>query len=353
MNPERKPRIWFNKAFSSVFHVLGLLRAPHSPLKAELICSHTEKDFLGFEGADECYLEPGIVKEASYIEWCLNFCKDRQIDIFIPGKHMASVSSQQGRFAQIGTRILTAAKPEVIRLLDDKAAFYEKSHLAGFRVPAFIKVNNLPDFEHARRKLAQEGLPVCLKPNRSTGGNGFRILDDTKTGWEHCATGDSTRISPAVCRSLLPSDQPFRPLLLMEYLPGPEYSIDCLAHQGRLLRAVIRKKPQRPGGCQWLETSSPLFEMARELTTQYHLTFLFNIQLRQARDTTPALLEINPRMSGGIHMAALSGLNLPAWGILLALNSCREQDIPLPKEGVSVHQPRTALRSTKVASEAP
>jgi biotin carboxylase len=318
-----------------------------------LICSHTEKDFLGFEGADESYLEPGITDEASYIKWCLNFCKDRQIDIFIPGKHLASLSSQQGRFAGIGTRILTGANPEVIRLLDDKAAFYENSRLAGFRVPAFIKATNLPEFEQARQKLAQEGFPVCLKPNRSAGGTGFRILDDTKTSWEHWAAGDFTRISPAACRSLLPPDQPFRPLLLMEYLPGPEYSIDCLAHQGRLLRAVIRKKPQRPGGAQWLENSPSLLEVAGKLTRQYQLTFLFNIQLRQAQDTTPALLEINPRMSGGIHMAALSGLNLPAWGILLALNCCREQDIPLPVGGVSVHQPCTALRGMKVAREAP
>lgn len=353
MKVTERRRVWFNKTFSSVFNVLGLLRDPHSPLKTELICSHTEKDFLGFEGADECYLEPGIMNQASYIEWCLNFCKDRQVDIFIPGKHLASVSSQSGRFAEIGTRILTAANPEIIRLLHDKASFYENSRLAGFRVPAFLKVNNLPDFEQARQKLAQEGLTVCLKPNWSTGGNGFRILDDTKTGWERWAAGDSIRISTAVCKSLLPSDQPFRPLLLMEYLPGPEYSIDCLAHQGRLLRAVIRKKPQRPGGVQWLEISSPLLEMARKLTAQYHLNFLFNIQLRQARDTSPALLEINPRMSGGIHMAALSGLNLPAWGILLALNSCREQDIPLPEGGVAVHQPCTALRSMKAASGTP
>lgn len=353
MRVPAKQRLWFNKNFSSVFNVLGLLRAPHSPLRAELICSHTEKDFLGFEGADECYLEPGIRDEASYIEWCLNFCKDRQIDIFIPAKHLASVSSQQARFFENGTRILTAANPEVIRLLDDKAAFYEHARLAGFRVPAFLKINNLPDFELAQQKLAQEGLPLCLKPNRSSGGTGFRILDDAKAGWEPWAAGDSMRISSAAYRSLLPPSQPFQPLLLMEYLPGPEYSIDCLAHQGRLLRAVIRKKPQRPGGVQWLETSPSLLEIARRLTDQYQLTFLFNIQLRQARDATPALLEINPRMSGGIHMAALSGLNLPAWAILLALNSCREQDIPLPVGGVSVHQACTALRSMKVASKAP
>ena len=39
-----------------------------------------------------------------------------------------------------------------------------------------------------------------------------------------------------------------RPFLAMEYLAGDERSIDCLAHQGRLVRAVVRRKPANAHG---------------------------------------------------------------------------------------------------------
>jgi hypothetical protein len=50
----------------------------------------------------------------------------------------------------------------------------------------------------------------------------------------------------------------------------------------------------------------------------------------------PRLLEINPRMAGGISYSFLSGVVLPYWAIRLALGTAEPGDIPAPKTGLLV-----------------
>lgn len=353
MKSQARPRVWFNKTFSSIFNVLGLLRSSSSPLGVHLICSHTETDFLGFENADECSVEPKVWEEDLYLEWCLKFARENRVEIFVPGKHVAAVVKHGRLFDEGGTKVLAAADADQLGLLDDKAAFYESARSSGLRVPDFEKVDDLPGFERAQERLSRAGLKVCFKPNRSAGGVGFRVIDDSRNDFDNLLAGDATRISSGFCRSLLPVDKRFRDLLVMEYLPGPEYSIDCLAQHGRLLRAVVRRKPHRSGGAQLLEDAPDLWEIARRLAHQHALHFAFNIQIRMAGDSAPALLEINPRFSGGIHLAAFSGLNLPGWGLLLALDSSREHELPVPQTGIRVHQHHGAFPCTKSVVELP
>ncbi len=342
-----KPRVWFNKTFSSIFNVFGLLRSPSSPVAAQLISSHTETDFLGFENADECHVEPKIWQEDDYLEWSLNFARTQRVDVFVPGKHMVAVAKRRHLFEEAGVKVLIAAEADHLDLFDDKAAFYRSARSSGHRVPDFDKVDDLSGFELARHRLSQAGLTVCFKPNRSAGGVGFRIIDDSSEDLANLLSGDVVRISPALCRSMLPADKPFRDLLVMEYLPGYEYSLDCLAQKGRLLRAVARRKPRRSAGTQLLESSPQLLEVAEQLTSKHALDFAFNIQIRLSHDAAPALLEINPRFSGGVHLTSFSGLNLPAWALLLALDPSREHELPVPQSGIRVHQHHGAVSCTK------
>jgi hypothetical protein len=55
------------------------------------------------------------------------------------------------------------------------------------------------------------------------------------------------------------------------------------------------------------------------------------------------LLEINPRMSGGIPYACHSGLNFPYWALKMALGECTPDDIPHPKTGIQVAQVMTGV----------
>jgi hypothetical protein len=123
--------------------------------------------------------------------------------------------------------------------------------------------------------------------------------------------------------------------MVMRYLEGNERSVDCLADHGKLLRHVIRRKSGLPGGAQILEEHTEISAMAKRLTSLFRLNGLYNIQFRESGGI-PYLLEINPRMSGGIHYTTPSGLNLPYWGVSHALGLCAEEEIPFPCPGARV-----------------
>lgn len=99
-------------------------------------------------------------------------------------------------------------------------------------------------------------------------------------------------------------------MLLMEYLSGPEYSVDCVGDNGRLICAVPRKKHLSVGHGQTVVMDPVILEATRKLASDYKLNGNFNVQFRDEKNK-PRLLEINPRMSGGIAMACLAGPNLP------------------------------------------
>lgn len=330
-------RVWFNKSFSSIYNVIRLLRRADAPGAFHVVCTHTNAEFVGFQPSDESEVEPTGLSEETYVEYCLAFCAQRGIEVFVPGKSRLAIAEARAAFEERGIRVLLTAEPAAMRLFEDKAAFYAGLDPAVAAAPRSIKVNTADEFLAACEVLRAEGHKVCIKPSSSTGGLGFRILDDHRTELRNLFSGETTRLTTALAAQILAQEERFRDLLVMEYLDGAEYSIDCLAAKGRLIRAIPRRKPVRLGGTQLLEDNAELIAIAERLTSASRLDSIYNIQIRYAGGV-PKLLEINARMSGGVYFACLSGVNLPAWAIALASGDASESDIPQPRFGLAVHQ---------------
>jgi len=88
---------------------------------------------------------------------------------------------------------------------------------------------------------------------------------------------------------------------------------------------------------QTLEHDPRALEIARRVTARYGLTGVYNVQTKDAGGE-PYILEINPRASGGIHVAMTSGLNFPLWAARLALGLAAPSDVPTPATGLRVSQ---------------
>lgn len=330
-------RVWFNKSFSSVYNIIRLLVAARQPHQFHVLCSHTNREFVGFEPSPECELEPRGLGNDAYVTFCLEFCAKRNVRVFAPGRSRIEIAERRLEFEANGVRLLVPAMPDVLRLFEDKARFYSSLDPSVANAPRSISVSNADEFTTAVRVLRAEGYQVCIKPSRSTGGLGFRILDDSRTDLRNLFGGEVIRISTALVARILEQEPQFRELLVMEYLAGAEYSVDCLSQRGRLLCAVSRRKPVQLGGTQFLEDRPELSALAARITAAYSLDGVFNVQIRYAGNV-PKLLEINARMSGGIYFACLSGVNFPAWALALAAETASPDDIPHPQLGVAVHQ---------------
>lgn len=339
---EELMKIWFNRWFTTVSHYMTMIRNNYDQREFIIYGTHPNKDALYLQNCDFAYVEPDISGEA-YIDFCLQFCKEHGIEIFIPRKENVLISKNLTKFQQIGVKVLVCEDHDLMELMDNKAAIYhsimdkqqvEQSLVA---IPEFYVVHNIDEFKEAYEKLKSKGLKICFKPVIGEGAQGFRVIKEGNDSIEDLFGGVSARISYTTACEILSQKSSFPPLMVLEYLEGAEYSIDCLAYDGTLSAMIPRKKGS--GRVRELENNAELIQIAKSIYENYPLPYVFNIQVKYSNGI-PKLLEINPRMSGGLHISCLSGINFPYLAVKLLLG-----------EKIEEIQPQFGIRASYIEKE--
>lgn len=331
-------RIWFNKTFSSVGAAIRLIRQADEAggvAHYRIVCSSTNPHAPAFMAAHESAVEPSGLKGEAYIAWCLDFCRTQSIGIFIPGKEASLVSAAREQFEAQGTRVLCAASQDMLHLLHDKARFYQTVDAALTPPAAFRVVETAEEFDAAYSALRKDHAQLCIKPSVSVYGLGFSVLDEKRSSAQLLLEGVQYHIGLDDLRRGFASMGRFRPMLVMEYLHGHEFSVDCVGDNGRLVCAVPRKKSLLVGQGQSIDMRDDILESTRQLTAAYGLNGVFNVQFREGQNGL-GLLEINPRMSGGIAMACLAGPNLPYLALAGFDRGFDSLPIPAIRSGIRV-----------------
>ncbi len=343
-----KKRIWFNNWFNTAYHIINLIKQ-NNEIEFEVFATNRNPNSVIFKACDYYEIEK-IIPEEEYVDFCLDFCKKNKIDIFAPRTNMVTINQSSEKFEEIGVKLLTCCDSQNTRILSDKALFYDyisqstdlTSHprhmLNGkrlFNIPKYYVVDNVHDFEKACKNIINEGFKACFKPVHSEGGAGFRIIDETAGSIDSLYSFSSLRITMDDVLKRLSQKESFKSLMVMEFIDGYEYSIDCLALDRKLLSAVPRKKLD--GRARLLEDSPELTYIASELTRTFNLSYAFNVQIRYDGDC-PKILEINPRMSGGVWISCLSGVNIPFLAVKLLLDKNPDTVIPRPKLDILASQ---------------
>lgn len=329
-----KKRIWFNHWFNTAYHIVNLLKQGHEE-EFEIYGTNRNPYSAVLTACDYSGIEESM-SEGEYIDFCLDFCKRNGIDVFVPRSNLKAIVKNSGKFSDLGVKLLVCCNSNTMNILSDKAGFYE--HLRGnphFHIPEYRIVNNFTDFGKAYEELKDMGYRVCFKPVFSEGAAGFRVIDEGAGSIENLLSVISHKVTFRDAMNILSRKERFNDLMVMEYIGGYEYSIDCLAFNGKLLSAVPRKKVD--GRVRLLEESKEFTALAEEMTRIFHLSFVFNIQVRMDGDC-PKILELNPRMSGGIWISCLSEINFPYLAVKLLLEGDSHIDLPLPKYNIMVTQ---------------
>ncbi|MBC7455920.1 MAG: ATP-grasp domain-containing protein [Massilia sp.] len=334
-------RVWFNRTFSSVYSAIGLIREADLDGRFHLIYSNANVHATAARVAHEFHLEPTGLESAAYIDWCVQFCREHRVDIFVPGKESTALAGCHARFAAHGTRVLSAAAPEALQLIHDKARFYAETVLPGAPVAQFRVFETLAQFDAAYAELRAQHAQLCVKPSRSVFGLGFSVLDEQRSSAALLIAGVQYHIGLDDMRRGLGELGECRTMLLMEYLDGHEYSVDCVGDHGRLVCAIARKKPQQAGRGQLIDMREDILDATAQLTRDYGLNGVFNVQFREGAGKL-RLLEINPRMSGGIGMACVAGPNLPYIALRGFADGFEQVDIAPVRNGIRVTELNTA-----------
>ena len=328
-------RVWYNRTFSSVYAAIKLIREADSEGRYTIVHSNPNRHAPAARLAHEFHLEPTGLKGDAYIDWCLGFCREHRIDVFVPGREATTLAAEHARFADVGTRVLSAAPPAQLKRIHDKADFYAATVLPDAPVAAFRPFETLEQFDAAYAELRPQFKKLCVKPAHGIYGLGFAIVDEERSSAALLIKGVEYHIGYQDLRRGLAEMDTFPTMLLMEFLDGPEYSVDCVGDHGRLVSAVVRRKLPQAGGGQLIDMRQDILDATARLCADYQLNGVFNAQFREGGGR-PRLLEINPRMSGGIGMACLAGPNLPYIALRGFADGYDGLEIPAPRHGMRV-----------------
>lgn len=289
-----------------------------------IIGTDTNPDSAGLFMADKSYIVPHG-KSYDFIPKMLEIATAEKIDAIQPlaTDELPAFAENIYLFEKIGTKVLVS-KPSALEIANNKGKLYSFLEASGIPAPKSLMVTQQPEFEKAVYEIGYPDLPVCVKPQVSKGGRGFRILKEDINKLETLLNSkpDSTLITLGDMLSILDGNNRFPELVVMEHLPGDEYSVDLLAKDGEPLIVVPRKRDSIKLGISFvgtIEKNDEVINMATAISRALGLDYNINLQLKYSADGIPKIIEINPRVSGTIVLCTGGGVNMPYFGVKLAL----------------------------------
>lgn len=328
--------VYFNQWFSSITNVIEDLKNKHEN-SIKIIASsrnenHAYKDVVDVflhETWEE--VESSEVSMKNYVDFILDICKEYKVDYFFVKKNAKYIMKRSNEFFNNGT-FLISEDYDTLSFMDYKSNVYDT-----------LMETDLEQYVPRYWTFEDEGLAytllqgnkgkndLCLKLNKDEGGASFRSIIDTKPDFNSLYKFRVNTITSdeAIDLIMREPDKVSR-LLFMQLLDSPEISIDCYNSKNGFI-ALCRKK--EGGRKQVIYYNEELSKLCEKFGKVLKLRFPFNVQFRVAhgQDSNKIenlrLLEINPRMSGGLYYEVFNGMNIAEACLLDMMNRSDEYSI--------------------------
>lgn len=297
--------IWFNRTFGTMYHIINDLKRDDFFISSKFFGTHPNLQSFFLQACDNIEKEP-LLNDEEFINYSVDFCKRNCIDLLVPGEFSSSLISKNiSQFEKSGVKIAISYRKEFADILASKAKIYEfLRDVIPENIPTFYKVETALEFQNAYQKLFNPLELVCFKPDHGIGGLGFRIIDQNINQIQNLFGYPSSRAPYDYFLKILKSEEGFKPIIMMNYLPGIELSVDCLANNGKLIFSVVKEKR---GNLRIIKQMPSVHYICKKICKKFKLTFLFNAQFRYSRDNRLYLIDLNPRPSGGLFHIQKAG----------------------------------------------
>lgn len=318
-------KIWLMEGLSSQRDIIQGMKSFAGKMRTDLTvyASHRNDRHEILSVADFSLTEP---KDAELrLPFILSTVSEQGINAIHTGRSCLWFENHRVNIEASGVSLTTGASgAQWLEMADDKVTFAEV--MEENRLPAVpsLRINSIEELQHHLSHSPFEGQQLCVKPVTGIYGMGFWRFDDNASSMDIFNHPENRVVHPQQYLAALTSAEKFTPLVLMPYLPGPEYSVDILADKGEVLAAVARRKE---GPLQYLENSGEAFELACACAKAMKADGLVNVQTRNNFSGNPVLLETNMRPSGGIGYTQHSGVNLPGLFAFYKLGLMSKNDV--------------------------
>ncbi len=242
---------------------------------------------------------------------------DNGIDIIIPlvTKELSVFSKNKKLFEKFRTKV-AVMDDELLSISNDKLKLLNYLSKHQIFLPQYFEANDFDEILEACHSLNYNDSPIVLKPSVSNGSRGFRILDNPGVLYSNPFLSKPNNLLITLSELETASQKFGIPnMILMEYLPGDEYSVDIFSIKGKAKMIVPRKRIGLSSGISTevlIEKNSDVINYCSEICKALGLDGVFGIQVKYSSSGVPAVLEINPRLQGTVIASVAAGINFPA-----------------------------------------
>lgn len=164
-------------------------------------------------------------------------------------------------------------------------------------------------------------LPVFIKPSEGQGSVGAKLIN-----------------------SITELPQDLSSYVICEYLPGEEYTVDCLTDKNRVLKIVSPRSRKRmmAGVCVSGKTeilTDEIYNIADQINKRLNFKGLWWFQIKRDKNNKWKLLEISTRCAGTMCLTRARGINLPLLSVYVFLG----YDVEAEANPVSIVLDRTLI----------
>lgn len=254
----------------------------------------------------------------AYLEALATVCRREGVDLVLPQttREIAVLSRHRTDLEADGIRVAVSSA-ETVRQANDKGEVLRLFDDLGLPAPAWHVARSEDDLVTAAEALGYPERPVVVKPSVSNGMRGLRILREAAWNTERFLSEkpSGVEVSLDALRAVLHRGDTWPELLVTEYLPGPEYSVDAF-RGAHLAVALPRRRDAIRSGISFRTTLLPdrhdLAEPTLRAAEALGLEYAFGFQFKEDADGVPRVLECNPRIQGTMAASLFGGFN-PIW----------------------------------------
>ncbi len=251
-----------------------------------------------------------MINDPLFFEKFNSLLKDKGIDLIFPTHDSVSKFFADNR-DKISARIVCADK-NTSDICRDKEKTYAVFKNTGFIPATYLKINEYP---------------VFIKPKEGQGSIGAKLVKTSKD---------------------IP-DVDLNDYVICEYLPGEEYTVDCITDKNGKLRFVSPRSRQRvmagisvAGKIE--ELTNEIQEIADTINNKLSFLGLWWFQIKKDANGKWKLLEISTRCAGTMCLTRARGVNLPMLSVYAVLG----YDISIHPNTYAVSVDRTLISRYKI-----
>ncbi|MFX0049680.1 MAG: ATP-grasp domain-containing protein [Candidatus Hodarchaeota archaeon] len=296
--------------------------------KFKIIGTDWKKSLGASYFADEDFILPSN-DDPEFPEALLDTIKKEKVDVLLPIRtnDLLPICQRLKEFREEGTEpALPTTNPSLLNIALDKYKLLEYTqNIIELETPVFYKAKTLEELKKRVEELGYPNNPVCIKPTRSNGSRGFRILDNQIDRKSLFFNEKPNHVYSTLDRVIEDIGESFPPLIVMEFLPGKEYTLDVLCRKGITFAILPRFRKAMRGGITTegvLQRDRNYDEMclfSEKIIEGFGFSYNIGIQMKEDRKGKVRLLEVNPRLQGTTIINTASGVNIPEKMVEMAL----------------------------------